>query len=144
MAGSLKTVAHAVLSLDGLYLYLYGYGCTHWVTKCSAEEHNVDSEIYPSRFLLSTGLVSIEFCMASIASLPGLARQMDGHGKVFASYSVEYFDVKYSLNTLQRKQIPVNGKNDAKYKSPPLFRYVHKESCETPFRNCRLEDLMKI
>ena len=34
MAGSLKTVAHAILSPCGLcmYLYMYGCGCTHWVT----------------------------------------------------------------------------------------------------------------
>ena len=33
-AGSLKTVAHAILSPYGLYLhlYVYGCGCTYWVT----------------------------------------------------------------------------------------------------------------
>ena len=34
MTGYLKTVAHAVLSPYGLYLslYMYGCGCTYWVT----------------------------------------------------------------------------------------------------------------
>ena len=43
MAGSLKTVAHAILSPYGMYLYLYMYRCrcTHRVTpKFLADEHN--------------------------------------------------------------------------------------------------------